>query len=109
MAARVEKGWLFPEILSRLWIPCSAAGCGGCRIRKPLAFPAVDFVEKGHGWLFPQIDSVYSGLFMAWYMPVLLLVVFRPNLENRVALTVLDAEWFPKKRRQPPPALFDAA
>ena len=50
-----------------------------------------------------------GGLFMAWYMPVLLLVVFRPNLENRVALTVLDAEWFPKKRRQPPPALVDAA
>jgi hypothetical protein len=33
-------------------------------------------------------------------MPLLLLAVFRPNLENRVALLVLDAEWFPKRRRQ---------
>jgi hypothetical protein len=40
-----------------------------------------------------------GGLFMAWYMPVLLLVVFRPNLENRVALLVLDADWFGRRRR----------
>jgi hypothetical protein len=40
-----------------------------------------------------------GGLFMAWYLPVLLLVVFRPNLENRVATLVLDAAWFPKRRR----------
>ena len=39
-----------------------------------------------------------GGLFMAWYLPVLLLVVLRPNLENRVALLVLGAEWFPKQR-----------
>jgi len=43
---------------------------------------------------------------MAWFLPVLLLVIFRPNLENRVALLVLDAEWFPK-RRQPGSALAD--
>ena len=47
-----------------------------------------------------------GGLFMAWFLPVLLLVIFRPNLENRVALLVLDAEWFPK-RRQPGSALAD--
>ena len=40
-----------------------------------------------------------GGLFMAWYLPVLLLVVFRPNLENRVATLVLDTGWFPKRRR----------
>jgi hypothetical protein len=40
-----------------------------------------------------------GGLFMAWYLPVLLLVVFRPNLENRVALLVLDANWFTRRRR----------
>ena len=43
-----------------------------------------------------------GGLFMAWFMPLLLLVVFRPNLENRVALLVLDAEWFPNRRRPTP-------
>jgi len=44
-----------------------------------------------------------GGLFMAWYLPLLLLVVFRPNLENRVALLVLDAEWFPRRRGQAAP------
>ena len=39
-----------------------------------------------------------GGLFMAWFLPPLLLAVFRPNLENRVALLVLDAEWFPRRR-----------
>jgi hypothetical protein len=41
-----------------------------------------------------------GGLFMAWFLPVLLLVVFRPNLENRVALLVLEPEWFPRRGRQ---------
>jgi len=41
-----------------------------------------------------------GGLFMAWFLPVLLLVGFRPNLENRVALLVLEAEWFPRRGRQ---------
>jgi hypothetical protein len=42
-----------------------------------------------------------GGLFMAWFLPMLLLVIFRPNLENRVALLVLDADWFPRRRRPP--------
>jgi hypothetical protein len=45
-----------------------------------------------------------GGLFMAWWLPVLLLVVFRPNLENRVALLMLDAEWFPRRRSSATPA-----
>jgi hypothetical protein len=39
-----------------------------------------------------------GGLFMAWFLPLVLLTVFRPNLENRVAMLVLDAEWFPRRR-----------
>jgi hypothetical protein len=39
-----------------------------------------------------------GGLFMAWYLPLLLLTVFRPNLEDRVALSVLGTGW-PFKRR----------
>ncbi|MFM7207603.1 MAG: hypothetical protein ACKO4T_13150 [Planctomycetaceae bacterium] len=39
-----------------------------------------------------------GGLFMAWWLPVLLLVVFRPNLENRVAMLMLTPEWFPRRR-----------
>ena len=38
-----------------------------------------------------------GGLFMAWYLPLLLLTIFRPNLEDRVALTVLGEAWFPRR------------
>jgi hypothetical protein len=34
-----------------------------------------------------------GGLALAWYLPLLLLTVFRPNLEDRVALTVLAGSW----------------
>ena len=50
-----------------------------------------------------------GGLFMAWYLPVLLLTVFRPNLENRVALLVLEADWFPRRRPTPPATTERAA
>ncbi|MFV1963804.1 MAG: glycosyltransferase family 87 protein [Pirellulaceae bacterium] len=40
-----------------------------------------------------------GGLYVAWYMPLLLLTIFRPNLEDRVALTVLGEGWFPRRRR----------
>ena len=39
-----------------------------------------------------------GGLYMAWYLPLLLLTVFRPNLEDRVALSVLGEGWFPKRK-----------
>ncbi len=32
-----------------------------------------------------------GGLFMAWYMPLLILTIFRPNLEDRVAQSVVVA------------------
>jgi hypothetical protein len=35
---------------------------------------------------------------MAWYLPLVLLTIFRPNLEDRVALSVLGEGWFPKRR-----------
>ena len=35
-----------------------------------------------------------GGMYMAWYLPLLLMTVFRPNLEDRVALTVLGEGWF---------------
>jgi hypothetical protein len=32
-----------------------------------------------------------GGLYMAWYLPILIITLFRPNLEDRVAVaTVLD-------------------
>lgn len=38
-----------------------------------------------------------GGLFMAWFLPLALLTVFRPNLEDRVATAVLDEGWFPHR------------
>jgi hypothetical protein len=38
-----------------------------------------------------------GGLYMAWYLPMLLLTIFRPNLEDRVALTVLAEGWLPRR------------
>lgn len=39
-----------------------------------------------------------GGIYMAWYLPLALLTVFRPNLEDRVALTVLGEAKFPRRR-----------
>jgi hypothetical protein len=41
-----------------------------------------------------------GGIFMAWYLPLTLLTIFRPNLEDRIALTVLEEGWFPRRRAQ---------
>jgi len=43
-----------------------------------------------------------GGLFVAWYLPLTLLTIFRPNLEDRVALAVLAESWFPLHRRRGP-------
>ncbi len=31
-----------------------------------------------------------GGLYIAWFLPMLLLTIFRPNLQDRVALKVID-------------------
>ena len=38
-----------------------------------------------------------GGLYIAWYLPLLLLTIFRPNLEDRVAESVLDETWIPRR------------
>ncbi len=54
-----------------------------------------------------QFWNAYGGgLYMAWYLPLLLLAIFRPNLEDRIALSVLG-EWRPKRRLRI--AAFDRA
>lgn len=35
-----------------------------------------------------------GGVFVAWYLPLLLLVIFRPNLEDRTALLELGEGWW---------------
>jgi hypothetical protein len=39
-----------------------------------------------------------GGMYMAWYLPLLLMTVFRPNLEDRVALSVLGEGWLTGRR-----------
>ena len=39
-----------------------------------------------------------GGMYMAWYLPLTLMTVFRPNLEDRVAFTVLGEGWFLRRR-----------
>jgi hypothetical protein len=34
-----------------------------------------------------------GGLYMAWYLPLLILTIFRPNLEDRVALSAVRPLW----------------
>jgi hypothetical protein len=39
-----------------------------------------------------------GGVYLAWYLPLLLLTIFRPNLEDRVALSVLGEGWRLRRR-----------
>ena len=39
-----------------------------------------------------------GGVYILWYLPLLLLTIFRPNLEDRVPLSVLGQIWFPRRR-----------
>jgi len=41
-----------------------------------------------------------GGLYMAWFLPLVLLTIFRPNLEDRVALSVLGEGWFQRRRHR---------
>ncbi|MEM9659321.1 MAG: hypothetical protein AAF961_13260, partial [Planctomycetota bacterium] len=41
-----------------------------------------------------------GGVYIAWYLPLLLLAIHRPNLEGRAALTVVDEGWWEARRRR---------
>ncbi len=41
-----------------------------------------------------------GGLYMAWYLPLVLLTIVRPNLEDRIAVSVLGEGWFTRKRQR---------
>jgi hypothetical protein len=43
-------------------------------------------------------NPVGGGLLLAWFMPMVLLTIFRPNLEDRVALSVLGESWLGRRR-----------
>jgi hypothetical protein len=39
-----------------------------------------------------------GGLYMAWYLPLLILTIFRPNLEDRVAMSAVRPGWGRRKK-----------
>ena len=47
-------------------------------------------------WNDPRAGIYY----MAWFLPLLLLTIFRPNLEDRVALAAVKEGWFARKNKQ---------
>lgn len=40
-----------------------------------------------------------GGVHLAWHLPLLLLTIFRPNLDDRVAIGTFDLSWFARQRR----------
>ncbi|HJT31000.1 MAG TPA: hypothetical protein VJ783_02955 [Pirellulales bacterium] len=47
------------------------------------------------GTQFWQVNA--GGTYLAWYLPLLLLTIFRPNLEDRVAVATLGEGWFARR------------
>ena len=45
-----------------------------------------------------------GGVYIAWYLPLLLLTIFRPNLEDRLALTRIGEGWWKARKRSRPAA-----
>jgi hypothetical protein len=40
-----------------------------------------------------------GGIYIAWYLPLLLLTIYRPNLEDRVAMATVAESWWKSRRR----------
>ncbi len=97
-----EGFWSFHKSANPYRIPVLAAFlamCGGFAI-----WPA----QKNLGTLLSCSAAVMlgtqfwianaGGVYLGWYLPLLLLTVFRPNLEDRVALATLGESWFTRRR-----------
>jgi len=93
--------WQFAEPLYR--IPVFAAFvvlCGSLALWPP---------QKNYGTLLSCSAAVMlgtqfwhapdGGIYMNWYLPLLLLTIFRPNLEDRVALAAVTETRFAWRRR----------
>ena len=40
-----------------------------------------------------------GGIYVAWYLPLLLLTIHRPNLEDRIALATVAESWWRTRRK----------
>ena len=69
-----------------------------------IAFPVlfsigVRLTSANHASMILAALPIFTGgIAMAWYLPFVLLTVFRPNLEDRVALNVVELG--PRSRRR---------
>jgi hypothetical protein len=50
-----------------------------------------------------------GGIYVAWYLPLLLLTIFRPNLEDRVASSVVAEGWWQQRQKRRAAATAPAA
>lgn len=41
-----------------------------------------------------------GGMYVAWYLPLLLLTIYRPNLEDRIAATMVSESWWAQRKRR---------
>ncbi len=41
-----------------------------------------------------------GGVYIAWFLPLLLLAIFRPNLEDRVAMSMVSEGWWQSRRKK---------
>jgi hypothetical protein len=40
-----------------------------------------------------------GGIYVAWYLPLYLLTIYRPNLEDRVAIATVAEGWWQSRKR----------
>jgi hypothetical protein len=40
-----------------------------------------------------------GGMYVAWYLPLLLLTIFRPNLNERIAIAMVPEGWWQARKR----------
>lgn len=50
-----------------------------------------------------------GGQYVAWYLPLLLLTIFRPNLEDRLATTMVSEGWWRARKRTQAAAVTQTA
>ena len=47
----------------------------------------------------------HGGLYLGWYLPLMLLTIFRPNLEDRIATNVISERWLSRAPQLKAPPL----
>ena len=61
-------------------------------------FSGFIYAPAAHGGIFMNGLVPIFTIFIAWFLPLLLLTIFRPNLEDRVAQSRLSRGWWLEQR-----------